>query len=253
MPPLEQEIRHNLAIAYRLLAMLGLDDLTYAHLSARIPGTPHFFIQPFGLLFEEVTADLLLKVTLDGQVIGDQESQYNKTGYVIHGSIYKHRPDLNAIFHLHTQAGVAVSALKCGLLPLSQWALHFYNRMAYHDYRSLALEQELHGQKLVQDLGENSIMILRNHGTLTCGRTIHEAFFYTHHLEQACKAQNTILSTQQDLIIPDEITCKQAVHDLLSFEQDLGKRDWDALIRKLEKTELNSYCLSPVETNVHVI
>lgn len=231
---LETELRNNLAAAYRIMARLGLDDLTYTHLSCRIPGTPYFFIHPFGLLFEEVTASSLLKVSLDGEVLEGQESHYNQTGYVIHTSIYKNRPDLNAVFHLHTPTGVAVSSLKCGLLPISQWALHFYNRVAYHDYGSLTLDHNIQGKKLAQDLGEKSIMLLRNHGTLTCGRTIHEAFFYTHHLEQACKAQIAALSTKEDLIIPDVATCEKAVHDLLTFEDDLGKRDWDSLIRQLE-------------------
>lgn len=231
----EHEVRTNLAAAFRILARLGLDDLTYAHLSARVPGTSHFFIQPFGLLFEEVTASSLLKVTVGGEILDGQKSHYNQTGYVIHASIYRKRPDLNAIFHLHTQAGVTVSCMKTGLLPLSQWALHFYNRVAYHDYDSLALDNNSQGQKLAQDLGNLSVMFLRNHGTLMCGNTIHEALFYTHHLEQACKVQVAALSTREELTIPDAATCEKAVHDLLSFEKDLGKRDWDALIQKLKK------------------
>ena len=122
---LSDPLRVQLAAAYRILAMLKMDDLTYTHLSVRHPGEEVYYIYPFGLLFEEVTASSLLCVSLDGQVIEGSESDYNRTGYVIHGSIYKSRPDVNSIFHFHTTAGVAVSAMNCGLLPLSQFSLHF--------------------------------------------------------------------------------------------------------------------------------
>ena len=132
-------VRQNLAAAYRILAKFGMDDLTYTHLSARVPNEDCFYIHPLGLLFKEVTASQLLKVTFDGRVIEGSESQYNKTGYVMHGSVYQNRPDVNAIFHLHTTAGIAVSAMECGLLPISQFSFHFYNRLAYHNYNSLTL------------------------------------------------------------------------------------------------------------------
>src|SRR5690606_23145697 len=138
----------------QICAALKLDDLTYTHLSARPAGADYFFIYPFGLLFEETTASSLLKVDLNGKVLEGEEYQYNQTGYVIHGSIYRHRSDINAIFHLHTHAGVAVSAMKDGLLPATQWALHFYNGIAYHDYDSLALANESHEDRLVRDLAD---------------------------------------------------------------------------------------------------
>ncbi len=149
----EEDVRQDLALAYQFLAALGMDDLTYTHLSARVPGSDVFYIYPFGLLFGEVTKDNLLTVTLDGKVIAGSESQYNKTGYVIHSGIYRTRPDLNAIFHLHTISGVAVAAMECGLLPISQFSFHFYDRMAYHAYDSLALDIVKQGSKLADDLG----------------------------------------------------------------------------------------------------
>ena len=233
----ERNVRVQLAAAYRILAMLKMDDLTYTHISVRLPGADCYFIYPFGLLFEEVTASCLLKVSLDGDVLEGSESQYNQTGYVIHGNIYKNRSDVNAIFHFHTTAGVAVSAMNCGLLPLSQFSFHFYNRIAYHTYDSLALESQRQGLNLVQDLGLKKAMILRNHGTLTCGATIHEAFLYAYFLEQACKVQCAALAGGQKLIISPKKTCEQAAQDLRDFEPDFGIRDWTALLRKLDRCD----------------
>lgn len=225
------ELRYHLALAYQAFAKLKLDDLTYTHLSARIPGEDAYYIYPFGLLFEEVTPECLLKVSLDGAILEGREAQYNKTGYVIHGSIYRHRSDINAIFHLHTPAIVAVSAMERGLLPISQWALHFYNQVVYHEYNSLALSTEHHEQRLINDLGSKYVMLLKHHGSITAGRTIHEAFFYMHHLQKACETQCLALQSKVLLSeIPTEV-CEKAVQDLLSFEPDLGLRDWLAIER----------------------
>jgi ribulose-5-phosphate 4-epimerase/fuculose-1-phosphate aldolase len=233
----EHQLRIHLAAAYRLFADLKMDDLTYTHLSARLPESEAYFIYPFGLLFEEVRASNLLKVSLGGEVLEGKESQYNQTGYVIHGSIYKNRPDINAIFHLHTPAGIAVSAMDCGLLPLSQFSFHFYNRMAYHTYDSLALDYQRQGENLAHDLGLKKTMFLCNHGTLTCGATIPEAFLYMHFLEQACRVQCTALASAQKLILPPPHVCEQAAQDVRNFEPDFGMRDWTALLRKLDRTD----------------
>ncbi len=232
------DIKYNLAAAYRILSMLQLDDHTYTHLSARPEGADFYYIYPFGLRFEEVTVANLLTVNLDGTVIDGYEEQYNKTGYVIHGCIYQARTDINAIFHIHTPATVAVSAIKEGLLPISQWALHFYNRVSYHNYNSLALDQLQHGADLVQDLQKNYVMFLRNHGVITSGRTIHETMFYTYHLEQACKTQSLFNGNYQSLVLPSTTGCQQAVQDLLTFEQNLGFRDWQAWLRVLDKHDI---------------
>jgi len=227
-------IKEDLALAYRILSYLNLDDHTYTHLSARSDNG--FYIYPFGLLFSQVTADNLLEVTLDGKVIHGSEYQYNKTGYIIHGEIYKQRPDINAVFHLHTPEMVAVSSYKNGLIASSQWALHFYEKIAYHDYDSLALNAN-QGKKIADDLKDYFIMLMRNHGSVTCGCTIAEAMFYTYHLQQACKTQILTLSMTQnidDIIMPSEKTCRNSVKDLLSFEKNLGQRDWNAWIKLLE-------------------
>lgn len=230
------ELKKNLAAAYNILAMLQLDDHTYTHLSARPSRADYYYMYPFGLRFEEVTDKNLLKISLDGKLLQsgndlDHGVNYNQTGYVIHGSIYKSRKDINAIFHLHTPEIVAVSAMRQGLMPISQWALHFYGKISYHEYNSLVLDADTQGIKLAQDIGENMVMLMRNHGSITCGKTIHEAMFYSYHLQQACKTQLLALSTGQELIIPPEDICRQANKDLLSFEEDLGKRDWDAWVR----------------------
>lgn len=224
-------IKADLALAYRVISYLGLDDHTYTHLSSRSEDGDSFYIYPLGLMFSEVTQDNLLKVSLDGKILEGSEYQYNKTGYVIHGSIYKARPDIHAVFHLHTIATVAVSAMQSGLMPISQWALHFYDKISYHTYNSLALDVENHENQLIRDLGSNFTMLLRSHGSITCGRTLQEALFYTYHLEQACKAQCLALSTGQPLVIPSKEICHKAVRDLLNFELDLGRRDWEAWVR----------------------
>jgi ribulose-5-phosphate 4-epimerase/fuculose-1-phosphate aldolase len=227
-------IKTDLAHAYQILAHLKMDDHTYTHLSARALESNQYYIYPFGLRFEEVRADVLLKVGLDGEIKEGSEYQYNKTGYIIHGNIYKHRPDINAVFHLHTPASVAVSAMKDGLLPISQWALHFYKQIAYHQYNSLALDDAIHGSDLVKDLGNFNTMLLRSHGMITCGKTLQEALFRAYHLEMACRTQCLVLQTSQEIIYPSEEICEQAVKDLLSFEENLGARDWKAWVRSLK-------------------
>lgn len=232
-----KENKKNLVYAYQILSYLQLDDHTYTHLSVRSEDQESFYIYPFGMRFNEVSVSSLMKVSLDGNVIDGKEYQYNKTGYIIHGSIYKVREDVQAIFHLHTPSIVAVSSMKEGLLPISQWALHFYNKISYYDYNSLALDNA-EGKELVTNLRENFVMLMRNHGSITCGKTIQEAMFYTYHLEQACKTQCLALAMNKELSIPDEKICSKAVKNLLSFENNLGERDWNAWIRLLENKGL---------------
>ena len=222
--------RKKLAYAYRILSFLKLDDHTYTHLSIRAEDQKSYYIYPFGLSFSEVTAENLIRASEEGEILEGKEYQYNQTGYIIHGSIYKSRPDINAIFHIHTPEIVAVSTCADGLMPISQWALHFYNKMSYHEYHSLALNN-LEGDKLVRDLGENYNILLRNHGSISCGRSIEEAMFYTYHLQKACISQCLTLAMRKEIIIPSAEICNKAVQDLLTFEKNLGSRDWEAWIR----------------------
>lgn len=226
-------IREDLADLYQIVAKLGLGDHTYTHLSARPKGADYYYIFPLGFRFEEVTPECLLKVSLDGEILEGEECQYNQTGYVIHGSIYKERPDLNSVIHVHTISSIAVSAMKDGLLPISQWALHFYKKVSYHNYNALALDNSEHGNPLVKDMGNNKVIFLRNHGYITCGKTIQEALFFCYHLNLACQAQVAALSCSSELIIPNHETCLKARSDLLDFEENLGQRDWQAWQRFL--------------------
>lgn len=227
-------LKNDLANAYKILAKLRWDDHTYTHLSVRSAEGDSFYIYPFGFLFHEVEPENLLKISLNGKVFEGVEYAYNETAYIIHGPVYKERSDINAIFHIHTPEIAAVSACEKGLLPLSQWALHFYNKMAYHNYNSLNLQDEQSIQ-IVKDLQTKYVMLLRNHGSLTCGKTVQEAMFYTYHLQKSCETQCLALSMNQDLIFPPESICEQAVKDLLKFEKNLGMRDWQAWLRLIEK------------------
>ncbi|BAO99612.1 class II aldolase/adducin family protein, partial [Wolbachia endosymbiont of Cimex lectularius] len=210
----KNEVKRDLVYVYQILSYLGLDDHTYTHLSARSEDQKSFYIYPFGIRFNEVNENSLMKVSFDGDVIEGKEYQYNKTSYIIHGFIYQARKDIQAIFHLHTPSIVAVSSLKDGLLPTSQWALHFYNKVSYHSYNPLALD-DTEGKRLIADLKENFVMLMRNHGSITCGRTIQEAMFYTYHLEQACKTQCLTLAMNKELSIPSEEICSKAVRTCL--------------------------------------
>jgi ribulose-5-phosphate 4-epimerase/fuculose-1-phosphate aldolase len=236
MQDAEKDIRRELALAYRILAMLGMDDLTYTHLSARVPGASQaFLIYPFGQLFEEVTPQSLLKVNFQGDILAGTESQYNKTGHAMHGAIYQHRPDIKAVFHLHTISSVAVSAMPCGLLPISQFSFHFYNRLAYYPYDSLLLDKNRQANAFITALGNHKVMLMHNHGSLTCGETLQEAFFYMYYLEQACRVQCQAMACSQQLLQPVPDICEKAAQDMRNFEPNLGARDWKALVRKAER------------------
>lgn len=233
--------RYDLAMAYQILAHLNMDDHTYTHLSLRAQNANEYFIYPFGQRFDEVSPNELLQVSLDGSIIQGNEYQYNKTGYIIHGNIYKARPDVQAVFHLHTPSSVAVSSMECGLQPISQWSLHFYNQVAYHSYNSLALDSSVHGSDLVKDLGIHKTMLMRSHGMLTCGSTIMEALFRTYHLEMACRVQCLTMQSSQKIVEIPKAICEKTVKDLLSFEKNLGERDWHAWVRKIKKIQGESW------------
>ena len=238
-------LKHDLALAYRIFASMGMDNFTYTHLSARLPGEDSFYMYPLGFLYSEVMPSSLLHISFEGNLLDGRQEQFNPTGYAIHSSIYRNRPDVNAVFHLHTTAGVAVSAMECGLLPISQFAFHFYDRVSYQDYDSLALDPIKEAEKVKTVMGKtNKTVILRNHGTVTCGSTIQEAFFFTHHLEEACKVQCLAMGSQQKLVMPDHLVCEKARDQLLSFEASLGERDWEAVSRQF-KSKDNVVSLPP--------
>src|SRR3546814_271162 len=187
--PEERKVREELAAVYRVFGMLGMDDLIYTHISARVPGAEgHFLINPFGLMYEEVTASNLVKIDLAGNIVEDSGYPINAAGFLIHGAIHEQAPDAHCVIHLHTDAGVAVSCQREGLLDASQFAMFLPGGIAYHDYEGLALDAD-EKPRLVADLGRRKAMILRNHGTLTVGQTVAEALFHMYNLERACRVQ----------------------------------------------------------------
>src|SRR5262252_8620075 len=235
--PEEWAVRVDLAACYRLLAHFGWDDLILTHNSARLPGDPnHFLINPMGLMFNEITASNLLKMDLDGNLVEPSEYEANRAGYVIHSAIYMGRPDVQCVIHTHTEADIAVGALEEGLLPLSQWAMRFYDRLGYHDYEGVSLDLD-ERERLQQSIGNHSVLVLRNHGLLATGRNVAEAFSSTYHFERSAEAQLKIqaaVAGGAHMVVPSEETCeKQAA----MFERNgnlarlPGQREWPALLR----------------------
>jgi ribulose-5-phosphate 4-epimerase/fuculose-1-phosphate aldolase len=193
MPADEMAVRADLAACYRLVAEAGWDDLSGTHMSAIVPGQEAFLINPFGMLFEEMTASALIKMGLDGEVRQETPYDINRTAFTIHSAVHLARPDVGCVIHLHTPYGMAVSALQEGLLPLTQSAVIVLQDLAYHDFEGVALDLG-ERERLERDLGERNYMILRNHGTLVMGATIADAFKRMYSLEKVCAAQCMALS-----------------------------------------------------------
>lgn len=238
----EWKVRVDLAAFYRLSALYGWDDLIFTHISARVPGPDHhFLINPLGLMFEEITASSLVKVDLDGNIIGESEYGINYAGYVIHSAIHGAREDALFIAHFHSADGMAVSAHAEGLLPLNQRALALIPRLSYHDYEGVALNLD-ERERLVADLGDTKTMLLRNHGTLALGASVGEAWGNIYHLESACTAQVRTLSIGRDnvLIAPqaaqDEVR-RQMQRSRAPMEGKVSIHElvWQAALRKAER------------------
>ena len=238
-----RQSRIDLAAAYRLIHRFGLDDSIFTHISVRLPGRhDRFLINPYGLRFEEVTASNLVTVDLDGTVIDDPFGQgINPAGFTIHSAIHAARADTLCVLHTHTVAGVAVSCQKDGLLPLNQWSMQFTGQIAYHDYEGIALDLD-ERTRLVNDLGDKPVMVLRNHGLLTCGRSVGEAFKLMHNLERSCRAQLALQDAGAEINRPsDSVAHKTAgqysrAADRIEIE---GQRDsdWAAFKRMLERSD----------------
>jgi|SRR6185312_4851562 len=236
----EWQARLDLAAAYRLCDLYGMSDMIYTHISARVPDAPdQFLLNPHGVLFEEMTASSLLKVDLDGKVIEQPEGGYglHQAGFVIHSALYRARPDIGAAMHTHTIAGMAVSALKCGLLPLTQTATRFCSRMAYHDFNGPERDP---GERdaLARDLGQMNYMILRNHGLLTVGPTVAEAFTAMYGIERSCQAQVAAMACNTPLNEMPEAVVKKSVG---MYEPGVIRRygliEWPGLLRKLDRQD----------------
>jgi ribulose-5-phosphate 4-epimerase/fuculose-1-phosphate aldolase len=221
-----------------LIALNELDDLFATHISARVPGGhDHFLINPYRLLFSQVTASNLVKVDLDGNIIQDTPYTINPAGFVIHSAIHAARPDANVIIHTHTVAGMAIACLEEGLLPISQKSLRFYNRIGYHDYEGKADDLD-ERSRLVQALGKHNALVLRNHGLLVCGPTPFRAFHAMMSLEKSCKVQLAAMATGGRLIqLSQEVIEHAAQQHARDDVPDAAKRPdgWPALLKMLDQ------------------
>ena len=232
--PDEWEVRVDLAACYRLAALNGWDDSTATHISARVPGEEAFLINPYGLFFEEITASCLIKIDLHGRILSPTPHAINQAGFVVHSAVHEVRDDAGCVIHLHTNDGVAVSCLAEGLLPLNQTAMLVSKHVAYHDYEGVAVDLDERA-RLGADLGASNYLILRNHGTLTVGRTVAEAFTRMYLMERACAIQIKVLSTGRPVkaVAPEAF---QRTSDIgARIGDDDADRAWAANRRRLDR------------------
>ena len=233
----EWQARVDLAACYRLVDYYGMTDLTYNHITARVPGPQHhILINLYGLTYKEITASSLAKIDLDGEVIWKPDTDYyvNRAGYVIHGAVHRARKDVTCVLHTHTRAGMAVAAMKCGLLPLSQTSIRFEGHIGYHDYEGPAVELA-ERERLVKNLGAHDAMILRNHGLLTCGATIQQAFNTMYQLELACRTQVDAMAARTDLVLPSKEVLEKTAHLYQpQTRRPYGVLEWPAMLRLLQ-------------------
>lgn len=234
----EWQVRVDLAAAYRLVAHFGWDDLIFTHLSARVPGPEtHFLINPYGMLFEEVTASSLVKVDLSGKIVMPTPYAINPAGFTIHSAVHEARPDAHCVMHTHTDYGVAVSTQKGGLRPITQQSLFPLSSLGYHNYEGLALNED-EKPRLVADLGDKNYLILRNHGLLTVGATVADAFLSMYILERACRIQILAQSGGDELIeVPEPILKGIAAQREVVLRGMGGQLAWPGLLRKLDRID----------------
>ena len=225
--------RQDLAAAYRLVEQFGWDDLSSTHISASMEQEDRFLINSRDQLFDEITASSLIEVGLSGELLNPNKAVVNKAGFVIHSAIHQARPDIKCVMHTHTQAGIAISAMECGLLPMSQHALRFYNNIGIHEYEGVALDLD-ERERLVFDLGNSEAMILRNHGLLTVGDSIASAFSAMYYLEKACRAQIDAMNCHTELRMPSDEVCQHTYQQYQQFK-DYIHHDWNGLIRRLDR------------------
>ena len=231
----EEEWRNrvNLAACYHLADHFQMTDIIWNHITAKTSEQKEtFLINQFGLRYDEVTASNLLEIDLEGNIVSG-EGDINYTGYIIHGAVHKARKEINCVMHTHTRAGLAISCLKDGLNPIFQDAAIFHNRVSYHDWQGMSTEVE-ECKDIAKNLGNNKVMILRNHGLLTCGETIGEAFILMYYLDKACKNQLDTMSTGLETIVPSDNIMEYAAGQYEDPRFRLGKHEWPALLRLLD-------------------
>jgi ribulose-5-phosphate 4-epimerase/fuculose-1-phosphate aldolase len=238
----EWALRVQLAGAYRLIDHFGWSELIWTHTTVRVPGPEHhFLINPYGYRFDEVCASNLVKVDWEGRVIGDPRQEINPAGFVIHSAIHMARPDVQCVMHTHTVAGMAVAALQCGLLPISMYALGYYEGVGYHDFEGPSLELG-ERERLAANLGDKHVFIMRNHGLLTCGDSVAQAFVRMYRLERACQVQLAAQATGDRLVIPPEKVCQVSRERSDDFLGDKGysrerNPEFAALLRMLDRKD----------------
>ena len=237
----EWQMRTDLAAAYQLAALFKWTDLIYTHFSARVPGSEDFLINAYGLMFDEITAANLVRIDPQGKVIDDPlDLGYNEAGFVIHGCVHAARPEINCVIHTHTRAGVAVSAMKCGLLPISQHAMRVQQQCAYHDYEGIALNMDERARMATSVGKKSKVMILRNHGLLTLGETVREAFELMYYLDCACQIQVDALSGGADnVLLMSQGAADTATEQFERSGRPSTHKDWPALLRLLGRRGIN--------------
>jgi len=238
----EWEARVDCACAYRLVRHYGMDDLIYNHISARIPGTEAFLLNPMGLMYEEICASALIKVDLAGNVLWEPEFpaglgyKFNPAGFVIHGAIHEAKPEVQCVIHTHSLAGMAVGSLQQGLLPMTQTAMRF-TKVAYHDYEGVVLEMD-ERQRLLANLGDAEVMLLRNHGVLALGATVAQAFNNAYRLERACRSQLLAMSCNGELVLPAAAIIEKTNHLYQpSVRRTYGLLEWPAMRRLADRID----------------
>ena len=227
--------RLELAAAYRLVAHFGWTHLINNHITLCVPGTSdQFLINPYGMLYEQISASDLIKIDINGNMLEESPYEVNEAGFIIHSAIHMSRMDLHCVIHTHTAAGQAVSALDCGLLPLNQGSLRFYNRVGYHDHEGISRELD-ERERIVKDLGNHKVLILRNHGLLTAGVNVAEAFNLMYHLEKSCQTQMMVMASNSPYSMAPPEICEKGAQQFHRGNRPLGQRDWPALMKLVEK------------------
>lgn len=233
----EWRTRVDLAACYRLADHFGFSDVVWGHITAKVPGTENFLINRFGLRCDEVTASNLVSVDPDGNVVdrgtAKTDEDINVTGFVIHSAVHAARNDVLCVMHSHSNAGIAVSALKDGLIPMTIDAMAFYQRVAYHEFEGLSTDIA-ERERMALNLGALNVMILRNHGLLTCGESVGQAFMRMYYLERACNVQMQVLASGKATQLPAPEICERAAQQSTEFPP--GKYEWPALKRLIDNT-----------------
>lgn len=239
----EWKVRTDLAACYRLVAKYGMSDLIYNHITAKVPGdAKHFLINPFGLLYTEITASCFYTLDLDGNVVGRPEGEFgefpvNRAGFMIHSAVHAARSDLHCVMHTHTRAGMAVSAMKDGLLPITQTAMRFYGAIGFHDYEQPTVDMA-ERERIARDLGPHSTLILRNHGLLACGPSVQDAWNLMYWLETACKVQVDVLASGAEISMPShELATTMSKRYGPGGKIDFAPMEWPALLRQLDRED----------------